>query len=66
MSTDDSDLNLKVDKSDFLSATPMHEEGFAYIWAGTRGTYGIIGGQAFFEVKVSLIVSLNLLYSGLT
>lgn len=51
--SDDSDLNLVIDKESFASAAPMFDHGFGYIWAGARATYGFQKGKVFFEVKVS-------------
>ncbi|KAF4531870.1 hypothetical protein B566_EDAN000899 [Ephemera danica] len=50
----DSDLNLKINKANFLEAEPMHNEGFAFIWAGARASFGVTGGMSYFEVKVNL------------
>ena len=47
-----SDLNLIIDK-DCLLANPLSTEGFALMWAGCRGTYGVPCGRAAFEVYVS-------------
>nr|CAD7593177.1 unnamed protein product [Timema genevievae] len=49
---DDSDLNLVIDKDNFTTATPMHEQGFGYVWAGARATFGFTTGKVCFEVKV--------------
>jgi heterogeneous nuclear ribonucleoprotein U-like protein 1 len=51
--TDDSDLNLVIDKENFTSAAPMFDHGFGYIWAGARASYGFVKGKVFYEVKVS-------------
>ena len=47
-----SDLNLTIEKGNFLSATPLTDGGFAYMWAGARSTYGFINGKVCYEVKV--------------
>ena len=47
-----SDLNLSINKTDFLTAAPLIDGGFAYMWAGARGTYGFHKGKVCFEVKV--------------
>ena len=52
-----SDLNLTISKTDFLTASPLIDGGFAYMWAGARGTYGFHKGKVCFEVKVLLIFS---------
>ncbi|GFS39320.1 heterogeneous nuclear ribonucleoprotein U-like protein 1 [Trichonephila inaurata madagascariensis] len=46
-----SDLNLIIDASCY-SATPMHNEGFAFMWAGARATHGVTTGKYCFEVKI--------------
>ncbi|XP_011314429.1 heterogeneous nuclear ribonucleoprotein U-like protein 1 [Fopius arisanus] len=48
----DSDLNLVIDRSSFLSATPMHNDGFGYVWAGARASFGFTSGKVYYEVKV--------------
>ncbi|XP_063236170.1 heterogeneous nuclear ribonucleoprotein U-like protein 1 [Bacillus rossius redtenbacheri] len=48
----DSDLNLTIEKGDFCVAVPMHEQGFGYMWAGARATYGFTEGKVFYEVKI--------------
>lgn len=47
-----SDLNLTISKTDFVSGTPLTEAGFAYMWAGARATYGFLTGKICYEVKV--------------
>jgi len=47
-----SDLNLTIQKGDFLSANPLTDGGFAYMWAGARATYGFSKGKVCYEVKV--------------
>ena len=49
--SDNSDLNLKIEK-DGMKAEPLNYEGFAMMWAGARGTYGVNKGKVAFEVKV--------------
>ena len=49
---DNSDLNLSINKSDFLTAAPLIADGLAHIWAGARGTYGFHNSKVCFEVKV--------------
>ena len=48
-----SDLNLVINKGDFLNANPLTDGGFAYMWAGARATYGFSKGKVCFEVKVT-------------
>ena len=47
-----SDLNLVIDKSNFLCASPLTDGGFAFMWAGARASYGFSSGKIFYEVKV--------------
>ncbi|XP_066152359.1 heterogeneous nuclear ribonucleoprotein U-like protein 2 [Euwallacea fornicatus] len=49
----DSDLNLKIDNKTFLSAKPLTEGCFGYVWAGARATHGISSGKVCFEVKLT-------------
>jgi heterogeneous nuclear ribonucleoprotein U-like protein 1 len=49
-----SDLNLTINKTDFVSGAPLTEAGFAYMWAGARATYGFVNGKVCYEVKVYL------------
>lgn len=50
----DSDLNLKIDRTDFTSATSMSESGLALVWAGARANYGVkANGKYFYEVQIS-------------
>ncbi|XP_057324388.1 heterogeneous nuclear ribonucleoprotein U-like protein 1 isoform X2 [Microplitis mediator] len=49
----DSDLNLIIDKTKFLSATPMHNDGFGYVWAGARASFGFTNGKVYYEVKIT-------------
>lgn len=42
---DDSDLNLQVDKNTFISAKPLIDGCFGFLWAGARATYGISSGK---------------------
>ncbi|CAG0879938.1 unnamed protein product [Cyprideis torosa] len=48
----DSDLHLVIDKTSFLSCQPLTGGGFAYVWAGARGSYGFERGKVFFEAKI--------------
>ncbi|EFX66877.1 hypothetical protein DAPPUDRAFT_262452 [Daphnia pulex] len=47
------DLNLTINKTDFVSGAPLTEAGFAYMWAGARANYGIVNGKVCYEVKVT-------------
>ncbi|XP_019754022.1 heterogeneous nuclear ribonucleoprotein U-like protein 2 [Dendroctonus ponderosae] len=49
----DSDLHLNIDKETFLSAKPLNDGCFGYIWAGARATHGISSGKICFEVKIT-------------
>ena len=49
--SDNSDLTLKIDKAG-MKAEPLNYEGFAMMWSGARGTYGVNKGKVAFEVKV--------------
>ena len=58
--TDNSDLNLRVDEAG-VKGTPITAEGFAFMWAGVRGSYGVSKGKVCYEVKVcvtTVIISL--------
>lgn len=54
LSTDNSDLNLVIDASKY-AAHPLTNDGFAFMWAGARGTYGSAKGKFCFEVKVLIL-----------
>ncbi|XP_018015790.1 heterogeneous nuclear ribonucleoprotein U-like protein 1 isoform X2 [Hyalella azteca] len=47
-----SDLSLKIDTTTRLSALPMCDKSFCYMWHGVRGTYGFTEGRVFFEVTI--------------
>ena len=51
-----SDLNLIINKTDFVSGAPLTEAVFAYMYAGARATYGFENGKVCYEVKVQIIL----------
>ena len=42
-----SDLNFVIE-SDGVSGSPMHKNGFEYIWAGARATHGVSTGKVLY------------------
>ena len=48
---DNSDLHLKI-AADGLSGKPLEDEGFSYLLAGARATWGVTTGKVCFECKV--------------
>lgn len=58
LDTYSSDLNLVIDASCY-SATPMTNEGFAFMWAGARATHGAETGKFCFEVKIGAYLSVS-------
>jgi heterogeneous nuclear ribonucleoprotein U-like protein 1 len=46
-----SDLNLRI-QDNGIKANPITVEGFAFMWAGARATYGVSSGKVGFEVKL--------------
>ena len=57
-----SDLNLTINKTDFVSGAPLTEAGFAYMWAGARATYGFVSGKIGYEVKVTIGIILKTIF----
>ncbi|XP_020617210.1 heterogeneous nuclear ribonucleoprotein U-like protein 1 isoform X2 [Orbicella faveolata] len=53
------DLHLKV-APDGLSGKPLEDEGFSYLLAGARATWGATKGKVCFECKVTSLVSVDL------
>lgn len=48
----DSDLNLVIDQDSFTYGSPMSDQGFVYMWAGARATYGFNKGKIYYEVNL--------------
>ena len=51
--TDNCDLHLKVAPGG-LSGKPLADEGFSYLLAGARATWGTAKGKVCFECKVAM------------
>lgn len=48
----DSDLHMKIDKSNMIVGVPLVSQGWGYIWAGARANVGFLSGKVCFEVKL--------------
>lgn len=49
----DSDLHLKVNSSEFLSARPISDGALCLAYAGVRATHGVAHGKVVYEVQVN-------------
>lgn len=49
----DSDLHLKVNSSEFLSARPISDGALSLAYAGVRATHGVTKGKVAYEVQVT-------------
>lgn len=61
IASDNCDLHFKVSR-DRYSGYPLTIEGFAYLWAGARTSYGVNKGRVCYELKVTLPVQITLLW----
>lgn len=49
----DSDLHLKVNSSEFLSARPISDGALSLAYAGVRATHGVTKGKVAYEIQVT-------------
>lgn len=50
--TDDSDLNLVINPTNYFSASPMQGDGFNFMWAGARVSHGFDKGRVYYEARI--------------
>ncbi|GAX80589.1 hypothetical protein CEUSTIGMA_g8026.t1 [Chlamydomonas eustigma] len=54
------DCNLDIDLRDGnLTCSKLSSNGFGYLWAGARGNVGMMEGKAFFSVRVTQALPVN-------
>ncbi len=59
LSADTSDLFFDI-REDGLGGCGLSEQGFARLWATTRGSSGVKGGRYYYEVRIEENVSVEL------
>ena len=42
-----SDLSMRIDKSNMMMGEPFHKDGWGYVWSGARATHGFLGGKVW-------------------
>ena len=46
-----SDLSVRIDKTNLMVGEPLYKDGWGYVWSGVRATCGFTSGKVFFEAK---------------